>query len=210
MSRFLSTVARIGCGLAAVAGTAVAVVPTSAHAAGPAVPTPPPTIAAVLAPYARGFDTNNDDFNIATHVLLQFPDLTVAANRPGSATVFLPTDYAFRALVRSLTGRTVGPELALLKAVQQLGTVRLGAILRYHVVQGTRVSYGQLLRTNAFSLPTLQGATVRIAVARRPWWSVTLVDRASRLPDAKIINADITASNGVIHVVDRVMLPFEV
>jgi uncharacterized surface protein with fasciclin (FAS1) repeats len=210
MSRFLSTAARVGLVVGSVVGSmAMAVAPTVAHAAGP-TPPPPPTIAAVLAPYARGFDTDNDDFNIATHLVLQFPDLAVAANRPGNDTVFLPTDYAFRSLVRSLTGVTVVPEAALLKAVQRLGTVKLGAILRYHVIHGARVTYGHLLRTNAFSLPTLQGSTVRIAVVTQPWWSVRLIDRATRQPDAKIINADITASNGLIHVIDRVMLPFEV
>ena len=211
MSRLSSAVTRAGLALGSAIGlAALAVVPaTSAHATAPTAPLPP-TIAAVLAPYARSFDTDNNDFNIATHVLLQFPDLAVAANRAGNSTVFLPTDYAFRALVRSVTGVTIVPEADLLKAVQRFGIVRLGAILRYHIVQGARVTYGQLVRTNAFSLPTMQGSTVRVAVSVVPRWTVHLVDRASRRPDAKVINADIAASNGVIHVIDRVMLPFEI
>jgi uncharacterized surface protein with fasciclin (FAS1) repeats len=208
MSRLSSAAARVGLALAAALGMAATVVVPTATA-NAAAPTPPATtIAAILAPYARGFDTDNDDFNIATHVLLQFPDLVMAANKPGNITVFLPTDYAFRALVRSLTGVTVVPEVQVLKAVQRLGTARLNAILRYHVVPGAKVTYGQLLRTNAFSLPTLQGGTVRIAATSTPFHTVVLRDMATRLPDAKVINADIAASNGILHVIDRVMLPF--
>ncbi|MEI8238403.1 MAG: fasciclin domain-containing protein [Actinomycetota bacterium] len=203
--------ARVGLTLGTAIGLAsIALVAPTAEAA---TPTPPPTtIAAILAPYAGGFDTNNDDFTIPTHVLLQFHDLVVAATKPGNTTVFLPTDYAFRALIRNLTGNIVVPEDRLFAAVMRLGKARLGAVLRYHLVPGVRVSFGQLLHTNGFALPTLEGHTITVsAITVRTisgsWRTVVLHDPVPGLTDPKVVNADIAASNGIIHVIDRVMFP---
>ncbi len=179
----------------------------------PTLPTPPrptlptPTIALVLAPYVGGFDNNNNNFNIATHVLLQFPDLALATAKPGNTTVFLPTDYAFRALVKSLTGRVVVPEAKVFQAIHKLGLTRLGAILRTHVVKGIRLTYAQLLRSHGKVLTTWHGSKITVEVRQAPRRAVVLHDGAPALPDAKIINANVMASNGIIHIIDRVMLP---
>ena len=222
MSRLSRTAGRVAFTIGvATAALAATVAPGVGHA-GPLVPAPPstavpaptttapkppPTIALVLAPYVGGFDIDNNNFNIATHVLLQFPDLAFATTKPGTTTVFLPTDYAFRALVRSLTGRVVVPEVKVFQALLHLGPARLGAILRTHVLKGVRLTYGQALQSNGKVFTTLQGSKVRVEVLRTMRRTVVLHDGAPALPDPKIINANVRASNGIIHVIDRVLLP---
>jgi len=213
------TVSRIGLavGLAG-AAFAAAAIPGTAQA-GPAVAArltnipaatavpALPTIAVLLAPYAGAFDRDNNNFNIASHLVLQFPDIVAAATKPGSSTVFLPTDYAFRRLIQVLTGFTVVPEADLLKAVQRLGAATVGAIVRFHILDGTRFTYAMAAQANGLQFRTLQGGTVRVGVDRIPQLTVHLRDKAPRLADAKIVRANWQASNGLIHVIDRVMMP---
>lgn len=206
MSRLSRAALRVGLAV----GLATAVVAPAIAQAGPIapiVPPAPPTIAELLAPFAGGFDLDNNNFNVATHLVLQFPDLVNAATKPGASTVFLPTDYAFRRLIQTLTGRTVVAEADLMKAVQRLGTATLGAIVRYHILQGTRFGYGLAVQANGLQVRTMQGGFIRLAVARTTSTVVTLQDAAPRLADAKIVRADMQASNGVLHVIDRVMMP---
>jgi uncharacterized surface protein with fasciclin (FAS1) repeats len=224
MFRLSRATARAGAVVALAFGvTALAVAPGGAQA-GPLVPAPPstvapstvpsstvppapPTIALVLAPYVGTFDIDNNNFNVATHVLLQFPDLAFATTKPGSNTVFLPTDYAFRALVRSVTGKVVVPERQLFQAVMRLGTAKVGAILRTHVLRNTRLTYGQAMQSNGKAFTTWQGGILRVQVTTVGRRFVVLHDGADRYADPKIIRANIRASNGIVHVIDRVLLP---
>ncbi len=189
------------------AGTPSTTAPATTTPGTTTVPAPPPTIALVLAPYVGKFDIDNNNFNIATQVLLQFPDLAFATTKAGSNTVFLPTDYAFRALVRSLTGKVVVPENQVFQALLKLGKDKLGAIVRTHVLRNTRLTYGQALQSNGKLFTTWQGGRLRIQVTPVGRKFVVLHDGADRFADAKIIRANVRASNGIIHVVDRVMLP---
>lgn len=206
MSRPSRAVRRI----AFAAGLAAAAVVPAVAQAGPSLPVPAPpapSIAAILANYAASFDTNNNDFNIAAHLLQQFPDLAAAAAKPGSNTILLPTDYAFRAFITSVTGRTVVPEPQLFKAVMALGKATVGQIVRYHVLPGTRFTYRLALQTHGLAVGTLQGGTFRISVSNPGRPTATLVDKDPDLRDPKITNADIKASNGILHTIDRVLLP---
>jgi uncharacterized surface protein with fasciclin (FAS1) repeats len=101
---------------------------------------------------------------------------------PGPFTVFAPTDDAFKAL-----GATVDE---LLKPENK---DKLVAILTYHVVPG-KVMSGDL--TDGMEAATVQGETVMIDLDNGP-----MVD------DAKVVTADIETTNGVIHVIDKVILP---
>jgi uncharacterized surface protein with fasciclin (FAS1) repeats len=101
---------------------------------------------------------------------------------PGPFTVFAPTDEAFAKL-------PAGTVDALLKDKQ-----KLTAILTYHVVPG-RVLAADL--KNKKSAKTVNGQEIRIAVRD----GMVMVD------NARVIRSDIPASNGVIHVIDTVILP---
>ncbi|MFZ4720679.1 MAG: fasciclin domain-containing protein [Ilumatobacteraceae bacterium] len=168
----------------------------------------PQTIAGLLAPFAAGFDIDNNNFNVATHLVLKFPDLVAAATKPGNVTVFLPTDYAFRRLVKALTGTVVVDESKLVSTLMLMGKDRIGHLLRHHVAPGVRVQYRRLANGTVPTLRTLDGGRLAVKVTTRPRRTVWLGDAAPALTDAKVIRADVIASNGLLHVVDQVILPF--
>ena len=101
----------------------------------------------------------------------------------GPFTVFAPTDAAFAAL-------PAGTLDALLK-----DPAKLKDILLYHVVSG-KVTADQVVKLT--SAPTVQGKAIKIAVK----------DGTVYLNDTvKVVTTDIPTSNGIIHVIDAVLLP---
>jgi len=101
----------------------------------------------------------------------------------GPFTVFAPTDAAFAAL-------PAGTLEALLK-----DPAKLKDILLYHVVKG-KVTADQVVKLT--SAPTVEGKSVKI----------TVKDGMVYLNDnVKVVTTDIQTSNGVIHVIDAVLLP---
>ena len=102
----------------------------------------------------------------------------------GPFTVFAPTDEAFAKLPAGTVENLLKPE----------NREQLKAVLTYHVVPG-KVTAAQV--TQLDSAKTVNGQTVRI----RTSGGAVMVD------DAKVVKTDVTASNGVIHVIDSVMLP---
>ena len=153
-------------------------------------------------------ETNPNDFDIVTQALLLFPDLTAAASDPkANLTVFLPTDFAFRQLVRDLTGKTVYKESEIFKAVAGLGVDTVKAVLMYHIIGGARIDYATALKADGASLTTLGGGTITVDVQGKVFKRVVLVDKDPDLRDPKVIIANIRAANGIAHVIDRVLLP---
>lgn len=186
--------------------TTALVAPAAAGAA------PKPSLAQILLSdsskdAANGFDANPNDFDIVTQALLLFPDLVQAASNPGDYTVFLPTDYAFRSLVKSLTGQTVLKESDVFAAVAGLGLPTVKTVLTYHIIGGSRISYAQALKANGAELTTLQGGTLKVSITGKFFKKIVLVDKEPALRDAKVVVADIKASNGIAHGIDRVLLP---
>jgi len=114
---------------------------------------------------------------------VQAAGLVDALKADGPLTVFAPTDDAFAAL-------PAGTVDALLQDPQALA-----AILTYHVVEG-RVKAEQVV--NLTSAKTLNGASVTITITN---------DGKVMIDEATVIKTDIEASNGVIHVIDAVILP---
>jgi uncharacterized surface protein with fasciclin (FAS1) repeats len=114
--------------------------------------------------------------------LLTKAGLVGTLERPGPYTVFAPTDAAFAKVPKS----TVNALLA--------DKAKLRAILLYHVVPGkvTSADVSQLS-----SAKTASGKNVRVRVAGKNVF----------VNNAKVTKADVTASNGVIHVVNRVLIP---
>jgi uncharacterized surface protein with fasciclin (FAS1) repeats len=115
---------------------------------------------------------------------LQAADLVGALQGDGPFTVFAPTDAAFAALPDGTVESLLMPE----------NKEQLQAVLLYHVVPG-QVMSGDLSGT--VNAETLQGATVEIVASSS---GVTV-------NGANVVSADVVASNGVIHVVDAVLLP---
>lgn len=102
----------------------------------------------------------------------------------GPFTVFAPSDAAFAKLPKG----TVEALLA--------DKDKLTAILTYHVVAG-KVMAGDIVKMGGASPATVNGAPVR----------VTLRDGAVYVDGAKVVTADVGASNGVIHIIDSVIMP---
>ncbi len=115
-------------------------------------------------------------------------DLVEALSGPGPFTVFAPTDAAFVALLDQL-GTTKEALLA--------DTDLLTSVLLYHVVSG-RVLAADVIGMDGQDVETLNGATINIAVQDG---GVVLNG------DVNVVTTDIEASNGVIHVIDKVLLP---
>jgi uncharacterized surface protein with fasciclin (FAS1) repeats len=101
----------------------------------------------------------------------------------GPFTVFAPTDAAFAALPAGTVEDLLKPE----------NKDKLVSILTYHVVAG-KVMSGDL--TEGMMAPTVQGSEVTITL-----------DGGAKVNGANVTTADIEASNGVIHVIDAVILP---
>jgi uncharacterized surface protein with fasciclin (FAS1) repeats len=102
----------------------------------------------------------------------------------GPFTVFAPTDEAFAALPEGTVANLLLPE----------NRDQLVAVLTYHVIPG-RVMSGDIAG-QTLEVATVQGSTVDINAT-----SGVTIDGAT------VTAADIEASNGVIHVIDRVILP---
>jgi len=105
----------------------------------------------------------------------------------GPFTVFAPTDGAFATALEDL-GLTAEELLA--------DTETLTSILTYHVVEG-EVPAADVVTLDGEEVPTVNGATVAIGVDGE---TVTV-------NDATVVATDIFATNGVIHVIDSVLLP---
>jgi uncharacterized surface protein with fasciclin (FAS1) repeats len=106
----------------------------------------------------------------------------------GPFTVFAPTDAAFNKLPASTIADLLKP--------QNKG--KLTKILTYHAVNGKRLTSSQI---NALHLPakvkTVEGNAI----------TVSRNGRNLKVNDATVVIADIPATNGIIHVIDTVLLP---
>lgn len=102
----------------------------------------------------------------------------------GPFTVFAPTDAAFAKLPEGTVATLVKPE----------NKAKLTGILTYHVVSGKVASSDVVKLTSA---ATVNGQSVKIAV----------VDGKVHVDSATVVTADILCDNGVIHVIDSVLMP---
>ena len=102
----------------------------------------------------------------------------------GPFTVFAPTDAAFAKLPAGTVDNLLKPE----------NKDQLTAVLTYHVVPGTVMAADVVKITEA---KTVNGAKITVKVD----------GETVMINDAKVTGADIAASNGVIHVIDTVILP---
>ena len=102
----------------------------------------------------------------------------------GPFTVFAPTNEAFAALPAGTLESLLKPE----------NKDQLVQILTYHVVSGKVMSTDL---KDGMTAKTVQGSEVKIGISKD----------GVKVNDAKVIKADVNASNGVVHVIDKVILP---
>ena len=109
-------------------------------------------------------------------------DLVDALQGDGPLTVFAPTDEAFSKLPKGTIENLLKPE----------NKEQLRSILLYHVVAGNILSKDV---TDGATPSTLQGSNLSVSV-----------NDGVAINDARVVTVDIGASNGVIHVIDSVLL----
>lgn len=112
--------------------------------------------------------------------------LVDALKGEGPLTVFAPTDAAFAKIPKKTLAMLLKPE----------NKDKLTAILTYHVVKGKVLAADVMKLKNGSKVATLQGAKVTIKNKHG-----VSVDKA------KVIKTDIECDNGVIHVIDSVLMP---
>jgi uncharacterized surface protein with fasciclin (FAS1) repeats len=117
--------------------------------------------------------------------LLEATGLVDTLKGEGPFTVFAPTDDAFAALPEGTLDELGKPENA----------DQLEAILLYHVAEGDVMSSDLF---DGQEIETVQGAPITMTIAD---------DGTVQANDATVVQADVEASNGVIHVIDSVLLP---
>ncbi len=111
-------------------------------------------------------------------------DLVETLKGSGPFTVFAPTNDAFSALPEGTLESLLLPE----------NKDKLVAILSYHVVPG-KVKSTDL--SDGMKAKTVQGSNIKVDIS----------ESGVKVNDASVTKADIEASNGVVHVIDKVILP---
>ena len=129
-------------------------------------------------------DTAVDAGSFTTLVAaVQAADLVDTLKGEGPFTVFAPTDEAFAALPAGTVENLLKPE----------NKDQLIAVLTYHVVPGKVMSTDL---SDDMTAQTVQGGEITIDL-----------DNGVMINDANVVTADVEADNGVIHVIDKVILP---
>jgi len=126
---------------------------------------------------------SNDDFSTLV-AAVSAAGLVDTLKGDGPFTVFAPTNAAFAALPKGTVENLLKPE----------NKDQLIAILTYHVVPGAVTS--DQLAGKRLNVATVQGANLHVDGRK-----------GVRINRSRVTTADIIASNGVIHVIDRVLLP---
>jgi transforming growth factor-beta-induced protein len=136
----------------------------------------------LLPPTVVGIALNNSSFTTLVSAVVK-AGLAETLSGAGPFTVFAPTNDAFTALFTALG----------VSGVDALTAEQLTPILLYHVVSGNNVSSG-LMNGN---IPTLQGTNISVNVGK----GVVLNGNTN------VIIADVQGSNGVVHAIDKVLIP---
>lgn len=127
---------------------------------------------------------------------VQAAGLVDTLNSPGPFTVFAPTNQAFSAV----------PAPTLNSLLQPANRAQLSSVLTYHVVAG-RVSSAELMRRiraggGSTSVTTLQGGTLRFSMM-----GDRVMIAGNNGSSGHVAMADLNQSNGVVHVIDGVLMP---
>lgn len=137
--------------------------------------------------------TSSDDFSTLVAAVVE-ADLAETLSGEGPFTVFAPTNEAFAAALEALG----------LTAEELLASPDLGSILTYHVVAG------KLMAADVIAAVEAGGGTAMVETVNGGSITVEIVDGNVVIDGtATVTTADLEAGNGVVHVIDAVLLPSE-
>ncbi len=146
-------------------------------------------------------DTNAHDYDILVQAVLATGLAPVLSDTSTKFTVFAPNDRAFMLLVQDLTGAYPASEADALTTITTALTVdQIKNVLLYHVVPGKSLGAVKVLFSR--SLTMANGGEIKPR-------GITLRDQNPAFTDPKLVlrGLNIGASNGIIHTVNRVLLP---
>ena len=154
------------------------------------------------------FDTNGADFDLLLRAVQTANLAGALANPAADLTVFAPNDAAFLKLATTLGFTGTGESAGFDYLVDALTLLSKGGnpiplltdILTYHV-SPTSLQASQVL--SATSIATLLGPKLGVN-------GTTLVDAATKVANPGLIATDIQATNGVVHVIDGVLIPADI
>jgi uncharacterized surface protein with fasciclin (FAS1) repeats len=178
--------------LAACGNNAEEAAPADAAAAGTSAMAPAPAASGTVVSVAQG----NPDFSTLVSAVTA-AGLADTLNGAGPYTVFAPTNAAFEKVPAATRESLMAPA----------GKADLTKILTYHVVPG-RVDAATLTQQiqaggGSAQLTTVQGGVLTARAGADG--SVTLTDAKGGV--SRVVQADVPASNGVIHAIDTVVMP---
>lgn len=136
-----------------------------------------------------------------------------ALSEPGTFTVFAPTDKAFIKLAEDLSGLDLNEASASAWLFDNVDAATLGLVLSYHVaaveIGSSQVVDGAIVTTIADD--SIVDPTIDVSAPGKALRSIQLVDNDPDSRNPKLVKGsiDIDASNGVIHVIDRVLRPVD-
>ncbi len=150
------------------------------------------TIAEIVVSYATAEKVEDRQFTLLL-AALEYAGITSMFTGSDEYTVFAPTDAAFE---KFLGG----------KALDSFTPEQVGAVLSYHVVDGRNLSSSVVPTNSPQEIKTLLGPSIYVnSAAGIDTNDMDDMANASILVDAGLF--DISASNGVIHVIDEVLVP---
>jgi len=174
------------------------------------------SLAKVLAADGTRFDHNWKDFDILEKAVLTVlhakPDSPVGVLTQGKKrlTAFIPTDAAFRRLVKDLTGSAPRTEKATFTKLASVADVdTLESVLLYHVVPGTTITSREAKQADGAKLTTAQGGTIKVNVEGK---QIVLVDADRNDANPALIPAGLDINKGnrqIAHAIDRVLRPVD-
>ena len=133
--------------------------------------------------------------------------VAVLADGNTRLTAFLPTDRAFRRLVRDLTGTAPATERAVFAAAATLGVDTIEQVLLYHVVPGQTLTSGKVLKADDVELDTAEGGDIRVNIRKA---GIFLRDDDTDDQNARVIPSLLDINKGnrqVAHGITEVLRP---